>query len=89
MRVLKWIIERCEKGAGASESAIGHVPRPRDLDLNELPGVSAKQMETLLSVNAEEWRDELAGHGKFFDSLSGVVPDELQKQRKKLAERLS
>ena len=89
MRVLKWIIDRCEKGAGASESAIGHVPRPRDLDLNELPGVSAKQMETLLSVNAEEWRDELAGHGKFFDSLGGVVPDELQKQRKKLAERLS
>jgi len=89
MRVLKWIIDRCEKSAGASESAIGHVPRPRDLDLNELPGVSAKQMETLLSVNAEEWRDELAGHGKFFDSLSGVVPDELQKQRKKLAERLS
>jgi phosphoenolpyruvate carboxykinase (GTP) len=89
MRVLKWIIDRCEKGAGASESAIGHVPRARDLDLNELPGVSAKQMETLLSVNAEEWRDELAGHGKFFDSLGGVVPDELQNERKKLAERLS
>ena len=89
MRVLKWIIDRCEKGAGASESAIGHVPRARDLDLNELPGVSAKQMETLLSVNPDEWRDELAGHGKFFDSLGGVVPDELQNQRKKLAERLS
>ena len=89
MRVLKWIIDRSENSAGASESAIGYVPRARDLDLNELPSVSAEQMATLLSVNADEWRNELAGHGKFFDSLGGVVPGELQKQREKLAERLS
>jgi phosphoenolpyruvate carboxykinase (GTP) len=89
MRVLKWIIDRSENRAGASESAIGYVPRARDLDLNELPSVSTEQMATLLSVNADEWRNELADHGKFFDSLGGVVPDELQKQREKLAERLS
>jgi len=89
MRVLKWIIDRSENSAGASESAIGYVPRARDLDLNELPSVSTEQMATLLSVNADEWRNELAGHGKFFDSLGGVVPGELQKQREKLAERLS
>ncbi|MEY2492187.1 MAG: phosphoenolpyruvate carboxykinase [Verrucomicrobiota bacterium] len=89
MRVLKWIIDRSENRAGGSESAIGHIPRARDLDLNELPGVSAEQIVALLSINTEEWRDELAAHGKFFDSLGGVVPDELQKQRQKLAERLS
>jgi phosphoenolpyruvate carboxykinase (GTP) len=89
MRVLKWIIDRCENRAGAKESPIGHVPSVQDLDLNELAGVSDEQMEILLAVNPDEWRIELAGQAKFFDSLGGVVPDELLRQRTKLTERLS
>ena len=89
MRVLKWIIDRCENRADAGESPIGRVPSAQDLDLNELEGVSDEQMETLLAINPEEWRMELVGHANFFESLGGVVPDELLKQRAKLAERFS
>jgi len=87
MRVLKWIIDRCEGRVGANESAIGHIPRMQDLDLDELSAVSPNQMHELLKVNAEEWMAEIAGHKKFFDSLGGVVPEELLKQRENLQAR--
>ncbi|PYI77668.1 MAG: phosphoenolpyruvate carboxykinase (GTP) [Verrucomicrobia bacterium] len=89
MRVLEWIIERCEGRGGAAESAIGYIPRAQDLDLDELSSISAEQIQELLSVNAHEWQAELAGHAEFFDSLGGVVPGELLGQREKLAKRLA
>jgi phosphoenolpyruvate carboxykinase (GTP) len=87
MRVLKWIIDRCEGRVGANESPIGHIPRMQDLDLDELGGVTPNQMRELLIVSAEEWQKEVSDHAKFFESLGGVVPDELEKQRKNLAGR--
>jgi GTP-dependent phosphoenolpyruvate carboxykinase len=41
----------------------------------------------LLGLDHEEWQRELAEHKKFFDSLGGVVPDELLKQRGDLEAR--
>jgi phosphoenolpyruvate carboxykinase (GTP) len=89
MRVLKWVIDRCEGRGDASESAIGHVPRMEDLDLDELDGASSEQMQQVLSVNADEWQNELAGHAEFFQSLGGVVPEELLTQRDQLAQRFA
>ena len=45
-------------------------------------------MRELFSIKPDEWQRELEGQKKFFDSLGGVVPEELLKQREKLAERL-
>jgi phosphoenolpyruvate carboxykinase (GTP) len=89
MRVLKWIIDRCEGRVGANESAIGYIPRLQDLDLDELSGVTPNQMRELLKVNAEEWQKEISDHAKFFESLGGVVPKELEKQREQLAARFA
>jgi len=87
MRVLKWIIDRCEGGVGATESKIGYLPKMQDLDLDELSGDSSHQIQELLSVKAEEWQKEITGHAKFFESLGGVVPKELETQRENLAAR--
>jgi phosphoenolpyruvate carboxykinase (GTP) len=89
MRVLKWIIDRCEGGAGAGETPIGSVPRPEDLDLDELDGVSAQNMSELLAVKPEEWAKELAGQEDFFRTLAPYVPEELLDEHRKLAERLT
>jgi phosphoenolpyruvate carboxykinase (GTP) len=88
MRVLEWIIDRCEGCVGATESPIGRIPRMQDLDLDELNDVTPNQMRELLKVDAEEWQKEVSDHAKFFESLGGVVPDELEKQRQNLAGRL-
>src|SRR5213082_896463 len=86
MRVLKWIIDRCEQTGGAVKSPIGWLPSPHDLDLAELD-VEHKCIVEILGIDHEEWQKELAAHAKFFDSLGGVVPDELLKQGEQLAER--
>ncbi|MFL6542965.1 MAG: phosphoenolpyruvate carboxykinase (GTP), partial [Chthoniobacterales bacterium] len=48
MRVLKWIIDRCEGHGGGAETEIGMIPRPEDFDLEEL-GVSRETMRELFS----------------------------------------
>jgi phosphoenolpyruvate carboxykinase (GTP) len=86
MRVLKWIIDRCEGSDAAVKSPIGWLPRPGDLDVEELD-VPHECIVEILGIDHEEWQRELAEHQKFFDSLGGVVPEELLRQREKLAER--
>ncbi len=89
LRVLKWIIERCEGTAGAEQTPIGAIPRPEDLDLGGLEGVSSEQLQQLLAVNAGEWATELKGQKEFLDSLGPKVPNELFGQYEELAARLN
>ncbi|MEP6686353.1 MAG: phosphoenolpyruvate carboxykinase (GTP), partial [Verrucomicrobiota bacterium] len=87
MRVLEWIIDRCEGSEAAVKSPIGWLPRPDDLDLDELEDVPHKSVVELLGIDHEEWQTELASHAKFFESLGDVVPDELLRQREELVAR--
>jgi phosphoenolpyruvate carboxykinase (GTP) len=87
LRVLKWIVERCEGSKAAAQEPIGWLPRPNDLDLEglEVPGDAIK---ALLSVNRGDWKKELEAHETFFKSLGGVVPQELLDQRDQILQRL-
>ena len=86
MRVLKWIIDRCEGSGGALKSPIGWLPGLHDLDLAELD-VDHKSVAELLCIDHEEWQKEIAAHKEFFDSLGVVVPKQLLEQQKSLAAR--
>jgi phosphoenolpyruvate carboxykinase (GTP) len=86
LRVLEWIIDRCEQRGGALQSPIGWLPSPHDLDLDGLE-IDHKCVAEILGIDHEEWAKELAEHKKFFDSLGGVVPQELHQQQEQLAER--
>ena len=46
MRVLNWIIDRCEGNADATDTAIGYIPKPEDIDLTDLD----MDMDTLKSI---------------------------------------
>lgn len=89
MRVLKWIIDRCEGRAGATESPIGLVPRPEDLDVAGMAGISPETLIELLSVKPAEWQKELEGQQKFFDTLQPDMPDQLIAQHDKVAARFA
>jgi phosphoenolpyruvate carboxykinase (GTP) len=88
MRVLKWIIDRCENSCAANESPIGQIPRNEDVDLAEMENFSGQNLDELLAVKPDEWKKEVKDHARFFESLGGVVPDRLLKFREKLAARL-
>src|SRR5215212_5279999 len=85
MRVLKWMIDRCEGRADALKSPIGWLPSPHDLDLDGLD-IDHKSVAELLCVDHEEWQKEIAAHTEFFESLRGV-PKKLLEQREQLAAR--
>ena len=67
IRVLKWIIERCEGAGNATQSPIGWLPRPDDLDLEALD-VPKENVARILEVNVPEWQKEMEEHKQLFDS---------------------
>jgi phosphoenolpyruvate carboxykinase (GTP) len=88
MRVLKWIIDRCEGSSGGAETEIGTIPRPEDFDLAEID-ITRETMRELFSIRADEWKKELEGQSEFFKTLGQDMPQELIAQHDKLAEKFT
>lgn len=82
MRVLEWIIKRCEGKVDADETAIGFVPKAEDINLEGIEDeVSEDQLKEILSVDNSLWEDEAKGieefYAKFGDRLPKALSDEL------------
>ena len=82
MRVLEWIIKRCEGKVDADETAIGFVPKAEDINLEGIEDeVSEDQLKEILSVDNSLWKDEAKGieefYAKFGDRLPKALSDEL------------
>jgi phosphoenolpyruvate carboxykinase (GTP) len=88
LRVLQWIIERCEHRAGARETAIGFLPRPSDLDTVGLD-ISAEALETLTTIDSRKFRDELISLGEYLESYGDRTPRELLRQQELVLDALS
>ena len=87
MRVLKWIIDRSRGRAYARETLVGWMPRPKDIDVEGL-GISQADMDTLQSVDAEEFKSEILSQEELFLKLAGDMPKEMVFQRELLVSRL-
>jgi phosphoenolpyruvate carboxykinase (GTP) len=88
MRVLKWIVERCEGAAEGVETPIGCMPRFEDIEWQGLSSVSRETFDKLTAVDAKLWREELKDHDKLFEKLSSRLPPEFSKQRRNLEQAL-
>jgi phosphoenolpyruvate carboxykinase (GTP) len=86
-RVLKWITERIDGTAEATETPIGLVPRARDLDLDGLD-TSPEDVDAALTVSTEEWQAELPLIAEWFDRIGLKTPDVLREQLDTLQQRL-
>ncbi|NOX67816.1 MAG: phosphoenolpyruvate carboxykinase (GTP) [Gammaproteobacteria bacterium] len=76
LRVLRWIIDRCENRVGANETAIGFLPTADDIDTRDLD-ISAETMAALLSVDKDQWKAEMASVGEYLQSYGDRLPSEL------------
>jgi phosphoenolpyruvate carboxykinase (GTP) len=89
MRVLKWIVQRCQHGAHALETSVGWVPEYRDLDMTGLEGViTPEAFEELQKIDPSEWHRELLLQDELFMKLYSHLPKELVFQRELLISRL-
>ena len=72
-RVLKWVVERIDGQAEATETPIGHVPTPAALDTEGLD-VSPEQLARALEVDVEEWKAEIPQITEWFEKFGETLP---------------
>jgi phosphoenolpyruvate carboxykinase (GTP) len=87
MRVLRWIIDRCNGKADARDTAIGYLPTPADLDLQGLE-ISPAAVQELLTVNPALWAEEFAGITKYLAEFGDHVPQSLHGELKSALQRV-
>ena len=88
MRVLDWIIKRCEGKADADETPIGFVPKAEDINLEGLD-FSVEQLKDILSVDKELWKAETQGIEEFYGKFGDRLPQELRNQLNTLKAKLN
>lgn len=88
MRVLDWILKRCEETIDADETAIGYVPKPEDINL-EGCGVDKETLKGLLNVDTETWKKEAEGIKEFYKKFGDRLPKELNDELSALESRLN
>ena len=87
-RVLKWVLNRIAGTAEAVETPIGMVPKIGELDVSGLD-LTSEALEALLSVDATEWRNELALIEEHYEAIGDRLPAEMRLQLDRLADRLT
>ena len=89
-RVLKWIVERVAGKSEAVETPIGYLPAAGAIDTTGVD-VTEAQMDELLTVNVEEWLNEIASirehYERFGDRLPAALSDELAALEARLREK--
>jgi phosphoenolpyruvate carboxykinase (GTP) len=78
LRVLSWIIDRCEGRAQGKETPIGILPRPEDIDLKGL-ALSNEVLQQLLDLDKSAWHAEIDDIGKYLESYGSRTPAQLKK----------
>ena len=79
MRVLNWIIDRCEGKATATETAIGYIPQPEDIDLTDLD-MDIETLKSILKVDKEVWTKEAEEIEEHYKKFGDKLPAQLREQ---------
>lgn len=76
MRVLMWILARCEGKVDAVETAIGYLPKPEDINIEGLD-LDLNVMKELLTVDHDAWLSDVENIKNFYKQVGDRVPQEL------------
>ncbi len=89
IRVLNWIVDRCEGKVDADETPIGYVPKADDIDLTDLEDFDRATLQSILEVNKEVWQKEAAEIEEHYKKFGDKLPHELRDQLEGLKARLA
>jgi phosphoenolpyruvate carboxykinase (GTP) len=88
-RVLAWVFDRCDGKDNAVETPIGLMPKDGAINTTGL-NVSAADMKTILSVDVEGWKKEIADiRENHYPKFGKKLPKELVKEMEGLEKRLN
>ena len=88
MRVLLWILARCEDKVDAVETAIGYVPKAEDINIEGLD-ITIDTIKELLTVDKESWLADVENIKEFYAMVGEHVPAEMYEELAALEARLS
>ena len=88
MRVLDWIVSRCEGHASGVETPLGIVPRHADLNWTGLDHFAQQAFDEISRVDSRAWKEEIASHDELLGKLGSRLPSELERRRTQLHQRL-
>ncbi|MDD5449587.1 MAG: phosphoenolpyruvate carboxykinase (GTP) [Candidatus Omnitrophica bacterium] len=88
LRVLEWVLDRCNNKVEGVRTPIGYVPRPLDIDMTGLK-LADGALDKLILVNKKDWQEELKGIKKFFRQFKNDLPAELWQEYEALHIRLT
>jgi len=88
LRVLEWILDRCNGTVGCQKTPIGYLPRLKDIDMTKL-NLAEGAIKKLLAVNRKDWLEELKGIKEFFKTFGDDLPEELWQEYYALHKRLT
>jgi phosphoenolpyruvate carboxykinase (GTP) len=83
MRVLEWIIARCEGRGDAVKTPIGYVPEGTAIRLDGLD-LERRTLHALLAIDPATWREEIAEIEAYFDTFGARVPSALREQARRI-----
>ena len=87
MRVLMWILDRCEGKADAVETAIGYEPKAEDINIEGLD-IDLEVVKGLLDVDKDLWKEDAAGIEEFYKKFGDRLPKELKAELETLKKNL-
>ena len=88
LRVLEWIIKRCNNEIDAQETPIGFLPKTEDINTSGLT-ITDDAMEELVLVDNQKWLDEMAGIREYFEEYEERLPEKLLEEHAKVIEALN
>ena len=88
MRVLLWILDRCEGKVGANITPIGYVPNAEDINIEGLEGVDLNTIKELLDVDVESWLADIDNIREFYAQVGDRVPTAMYDELAALEARL-
>ncbi len=87
LRVLQWIIERCEERGGSIKTPIGAMPTLDALNTEDLD-MSRESLAKLFQLDREKWMTELKDIREFFSQFGAKLPDELMIELRRIEQEL-
>lgn len=88
LRVILWMLNRCEGSVGAVETPLGFEPKTEDIDVHGLD-ISQETLEKLLRVDKNAWMGEIDGIQEFYDKFEWLpkeITDRFDQLKKEIKE---
>ncbi len=87
LRVLEWILKRCENKIEARKTPIGYLPFPKDINL-EGTSLTLSDLDLLLEIDGDLWKKEIEDIKSFYKKFSDTLPVELVEKLNKISKFL-